>query len=80
MSLDNRTSSAEITRAVAGVSGPVSTSVSTPDSALQHRPTCQLALAREAKRLAAQGLTPRDLAQALRLTEPAIEALLEVAA
>lgn len=43
---------------------------------LAHRPTERDQLAREARRLAAQGLTARDVAAALRLSDAAVRALL----
>jgi hypothetical protein len=45
---------------------------------MAHRPTERDQLAREARRLAAQGLTARDVAAALRLSDAAVVALLEV--
>jgi hypothetical protein len=42
-----------------------------------HRPTSRTEMAREARRLAAQGLTARDVAAALRLSDAAVVALLE---
>ena len=45
---------------------------------MAHRPTERDQLAREARRLAARGLTPRDVATALRLSDAAVVALLEV--
>ncbi len=42
-----------------------------------HRPTDGESLAREARRLCAQGLTHRDVAAALRLSEGAVRAALE---
>jgi hypothetical protein len=40
--------------------------------ARQHRPTDQAALAREIRRLYADGLKPRDIAAALRFDLPAV--------
>jgi len=54
--------------------------VSTVEPSQLHRPTCPIALANEARRLAAQGLTPHDLAHVLRLTAPAVAELLKEAA
>jgi hypothetical protein len=45
---------------------------------MAHRPTERDQLAREARRLAAQGLTARDVAAALRLSDAAVVELLEV--
>ncbi len=50
------------------------------DPSQRYRPTCPMALANEARRLAAQGLTPHDLAHVLRLTAPAVAELLKEAA
>lgn len=44
---------------------------------MAHRPTERDQLAREARRLAAQGLTARDVAAALRLSDAAVVALLK---
>jgi DNA-binding CsgD family transcriptional regulator len=46
---------------------------------LAHRPTDLAALAREAKRLAAQGLTPRDVGELLGIGTGAAAALLGAA-
>ena len=43
---------------------------------MAHRPTERDQLAREARRLAAQGLTARDVAAALRLSDAAVRDLL----
>jgi len=60
------------------VGGPLDLSalalLSQPET--RHRPDNLDVLAREARRLAAEGLTPRDIAAALRLAPAAVEALL----
>lgn len=45
----------------------------------EHRPANRDALAREARRLSATGLTPRDVGAALRLSEHAVLDLLDAA-
>lgn len=46
----------------------------------QHRPTDQTALAAAARQLATQGLTPWDIAQALRIAEATVREMLRCSA